>query len=89
MKYTVVWTATAEQDLAAVWLGAADRQAVDSAADTIDRLLSVNTESRGTPRFDTVRTLAVAPLAFDFEVVEADRIVWVLSAWDTTKGTVP
>jgi hypothetical protein len=86
MKFTVLWTPTAEQDLAAVWLGADDRAAVVSAANTIDRLLSSDPESRGERRFDVVRTLSISPLGVDFEVVEPDRIVWVLSAWNTTKG---
>jgi hypothetical protein len=87
MTCTVLWTPAAEENLATVWMGADDRDAVTSAANTIDRLLGSNPESRGELRFDTVRTLTVPPLGVDFEVVEEDRIVWVLSAWDTTKGS--
>lgn len=89
MRFTVSWTPTAQQDLAAVWLAAADRNAVTSAANVVDTLLATNPESRGDLRFDTVRTLAVPPLGVDFEVVEADRIVYVLTVWDTTKGERP
>ncbi|MFL5340827.1 MAG: hypothetical protein ACJ8F7_11820 [Gemmataceae bacterium] len=66
-------------------MNAADRGAVTSASHTIDRLLARNPGTRGTVRFDTVRTLTVHPLGVDFEVVDQDLIVWVLSAWDTTK----
>jgi hypothetical protein len=86
MRFNVSWTPTAEQDLAAVWMDADDRNAITSAAHTIDGLLAVDPESRGEVRFDTVRTLSVPPLGVDFEVVEPDRIVYVLSAWDTTKS---
>ena len=86
MRYTVVWTPAAEQDLAAVWLDAEDRQAVTSASNLIDRLLASDPDTRGETRFDTVRTLVVSPLGVDFEFIEEDRIVWVLSVWDLTKG---
>ena len=71
----------AEASLASVWLDAADRNAVTSAAATIDRLLSRDPDSRGKIRFDTVRTLSVPPLGVDFEVIELDRIVYVLIVW--------
>jgi hypothetical protein len=38
MTFRVLWTPTAEQNLAAVWIGADDRNAVTSAANTIDSL---------------------------------------------------
>lgn len=81
MKFTVIWTPAAEQDLAAIWLDADDRNAIASATNTIDWLLARTPESLGAPRFDTVRTLAIPPLGIDYEVVEQDRIVYVLSIW--------
>lgn len=86
MRYRVVWTPAAEQDLAAIWLAVADRNAVTSASAVIDELLAVDPNTRGELRFDTVRTIAISPLGVDFEVVEQDWIVWVLSAWDSTLG---
>jgi hypothetical protein len=86
MRYTVLWTPAAEQNLAAVWVDADDRNALTSAANTIDRLLAIDPESRGELRFDTVRTFSVPPLGVDFEIVEQDRVVWVLSVWDTSKS---
>jgi len=88
MKYTVIWTPSAEQHLADVWLNAADRVAVTSASQSVDHLLARNPETRGQWLYDTVRTLLVPPLGVQFEVVDQDLIVWVLSAWDTTK-TIP
>ncbi len=88
MKYTVIWISAAGHELASAWLNAAVRNAVTSAAHAIDMLLSTDPETRGELRFDTVRTLTVPPLGVDFEVVEADRIVYVLSVWYIPPGTV-
>jgi hypothetical protein len=39
MNYTVVWVPSAEQELAALWMAAADRDAVTRAAHEIDQQL--------------------------------------------------
>jgi len=83
MRFTVVWTPAAEQDLAALWLDAQNQNTIASAADTIDRLLAREPESVGELRFDTVRTLAIPPLGVDYEVVDEDRMVYVLSVWNS------
>lgn len=82
MNYTVVWTEPAQQELARLWAGASDRNAVSAASNRIDRLLGNRPSSVGQVRFDTVRTLAVAPLGVDYEVIDDDRIVYVLAVWD-------
>ena len=84
MRYTVIWTPAAEQNLAAVWTAALDRNAMTSAANIVDQLLAKDPETRGELRFDTVRSFAIVPLGVDFEIVELDRIVYVLSAWHAT-----
>jgi plasmid stabilization system protein ParE len=81
MRYTVLWTPMAEGDLASIWLVAEDRLAVTAAADAIDQLLTAAPEAKGEVRFDVVCTLTVSPLAIDYEVVDADRIVYVLNVW--------
>jgi len=81
----VIWTPAAEQNLATVWMDAHDRNAVTSAASIVDQLLAQEPETQGEVRFDTIRSFAVPPLGVDFEIVEADRMVYVLSAWDVTK----
>ena len=40
MNYHIVWAPKAEQHLAAAWLAATDRPAVNRAADEIDRVLA-------------------------------------------------
>ena len=86
MKFRVSWTETAEQNLAAVWIAAAARNAITSAAHLIDTELAEDPQEKGALRFDTVRTLVVSQLGVDFEVVEADCRVFVLSVWDTTQN---
>jgi hypothetical protein len=82
MNYTVVWTSTAEQELAALWLAAMDRVGINAASNEIDRQLSRDADTIGEHSFDTVRTLLVPPLGVEFEVSTSDRLVYVLAVWD-------
>lgn len=79
MRYTVLWTPVAEERLAALWLSADDRAALTSAANAIDRILTHDPENAGILCFDTVRTLNLHPLGVDFEVVETESLVHVLT----------
>jgi len=81
MRYTVLWVPSAQQDLAAIWIDAADRSAVASAADTIDTVLREDPYRQGESREGATRILFAPPLAIDFEVLEEDRIVRVLTVW--------
>jgi plasmid stabilization system protein ParE len=86
MKYTVVWTPTAEQDLAAIWMKAGNRDAVTGASSTIDALLERDPVSQGKSRYDTVRVMFEPPLGVDFDVSEDDRLVYVLAVWYIEKS---
>jgi plasmid stabilization system protein ParE len=86
MTYTVVWTPAAEDDLAAIWLAAADRKSVTHAARQADELLRNDAETVGESRSETVRILFVPPLGIEFEVVERDRKVSVLTVWAFRRG---
>jgi plasmid stabilization system protein ParE len=81
MKFSVVWTPTAQDDLARIWLQASDRSAVSSAAQTIDQALERDPQEQGESRRESVRVLMVTPLGVDFEVIEEDRRVYVLTVW--------
>jgi plasmid stabilization system protein ParE len=81
MTYTVVWTPTAERDLAEMWLNAVDRNAVASAANTIDVVLRDDPLSQGESRIESTRIMFVRPLGIDFDVVRDDRTVYVLAVW--------
>ncbi len=82
MNYTVTWTPGAEQELAAVWLAAADRAAVTAASNRLDQELADDPFGIGLPRTASVnRTAVEPPLGIDYEIVEDDKKVRVLRAW--------
>ena len=81
MKYTVLWTRSAEQELAGLWLRAANRSAVTRAATEADELLRDDPSARGESRTGPVRIMFVPPLGIEFEVSEDDRAVYVLTVW--------
>jgi hypothetical protein len=87
--WTVAWKPSAEQQLAAIWLSAADRRAVTSASNRIDHLLATEPERVGEILFDTVRKWEVLPLGVEFEIVDQDRLVWVLGVWHSTNAPKP
>ena len=86
MKYALIWMPDAIQALAAVWLAAADRNAVTAAVNVIDRTLANSPNAIGVVLFDTVREHAIPPLGFEFEVDDATRQVFVLNVWDAVTG---
>jgi plasmid stabilization system protein ParE len=86
MKYTVTWKPDAESALADLWLHASDREGINRAAYAIDRILSERPTHAGTVSFDTVRQFLHWPLGVEFEVIEDDKRVIVLSVWDTDRG---
>jgi hypothetical protein len=86
VNFTVVWSPEAEQQLASVWLAAADRNAVTHAANAIDVALAANPHGIGVLVFDTVREYTCTPLGVEFEIIDADCRVIVLTVWDTTRG---
>lgn len=78
MKATVVWTQEAMNQLAQVWLNAADRTAVTSAADRIDAHLKQSPDSTGVPYDDHTYLLIVRPLAVRYEFRAMDNLVVVV-----------
>lgn len=77
MKYTVLWRPTAERQLAALWVDAADRSAVAAAADAIDELLRRSPLTEGESRLGAERILFVPPLKVLYAVDESNRTVYV------------
>jgi hypothetical protein len=86
MNFMVVWSPEAEQHLAAIWLAAIDRNAVTRASNAIDLALATSPNTVGVPVFDTVREYTRPPLGIEFEVIDADMRVFVLTVWDTSIG---
>jgi plasmid stabilization system protein ParE len=83
MKYAVVWSPDAENDLAAIWVDATDRAAVTAAGDELDVILREDAHLKGESRHGRVRILFLAPLAIEFEVRRDDRIARVVFVWRT------
>lgn len=81
MKYTVTWTPSAEQDLAALWNAAPDRQAVADAADEIDTSLARDPFGQSESRGGQTRFLFAPPLAVLYDVDQAARSVRVWAVW--------
>ncbi len=81
MIFTVVWDPDAENELAASWLQAPDKQAVSDSANRIDARLRVDPDQEGEPFHAGRRVLFEPPLGVVFEISEPDRMVRVLAAW--------
>jgi len=67
--------------LAEIWIRSDDRNAVRSAADTLDRLLQIDAHLRGESRHESLRVVLAAPLGVDVEIDQVDRTAWVLRVW--------
>jgi hypothetical protein len=76
--YTVVWVQSARDELTELWMEAADRSAVTSAANEIDAELSINASDQGVELSEGLRALFCAPLRVIFTVREEDRMAEVL-----------
>lgn len=82
MSYTVDYSEAALDELAAVWLAAADRLAVTRAAHRLELALARHPLVIGLARSSSVnRTVIDLPLGIDYEVIEDDKTVRVLRVW--------
>jgi hypothetical protein len=79
MKYTVVYTALEDLQLAPIWLDSPDRQEVADASQQIDRRLSRDADQIGHPDTNGWRVLIEPPLVVSFRVSPDDRMATVLS----------
>jgi plasmid stabilization system protein ParE len=86
MVWTVVLLPDAENELAELWLGSLDREAVTTAADQIDKLLRRNPESAGESRDHGRRILIVPPLAVIYRVLTEDRLVQITNVREIESG---
>jgi plasmid stabilization system protein ParE len=85
MNYSVHWTPVAENRLASIWLSASDRNEVTQAAHQIDLRLQSDPLHTGESRQSSVlRFTFEPPLGIEFEVIEDDKKVRVLTVWQTS-----
>ena len=84
MNYRVDWEPLAEQELAAIWNAAPDRNAVTAAASSLDRLLAHDPLRLGESRTSSVHRIAYHDiLGVEYEVVEDDKLVIVHAVFAT------
>jgi plasmid stabilization system protein ParE len=81
MKFTVVWSPAAENELTDLWLAAGDRGGITQAARSIDARLESNPSDEGESRPKGGRILFEVPLGVLFEVAMAKRRVTVVHVW--------
>ena len=80
MRFTVVWLPLATQQLAALWLGAADRNAVTVASEQLDQRLALDPMGEGESRSeDHIRISFEHPLRILFRVFPDRNEVHVYS----------
>jgi hypothetical protein len=78
MTFTVVWLPPALDELAAIWLSAADRASVTASSRRIDERLGVNPLAEGESRDNEAeRIIFDPPLQVLARVSQDDRMVWV------------
>lgn len=81
MRYKVLWTSLAEDDLAAIWLAARDRINVSSSARRMDEGLALDALHQGESREGTMRIVFQPPLAAHIDVAQSEHTVHVLRVW--------
>lgn len=77
MRYTVVWTKAAENQLAFYWTNTSQRNAISEAANRIDRDLRNDPDQKVVP-YEEFHLYRVSPLAVLLRIVPDDRIVQVI-----------
>ena len=80
MRYTVVWTPAARDQLAELWLQAADRATVTQATHQIDQTLRDDPDTKGVDFYGD-RLLVVPPLQVVFVVRADDLTAEVQQVW--------
>lgn len=85
MKYTVVFTELADDELAAAWVQSTNRKAVTDIANQLEALLSRDPLNAGESRDTSLnRIIWGDPIGMTFEVIPDDYNVIVHSVWLTT-----
>ena len=81
--FSVRWTASALNELAAIWTDAelTERRSITAATDRIDLLLSSHPENEGESRTGARRITFVPPLVVVFSLKSQQRVVRILHVW--------
>ncbi len=85
MCFTVVWNPSALDELAEIWIQAADKQSVTQAANLIDYTLGNDPKQQGEGN-DEQRCWAVHPLFVQFRISKLDCLVKVIRIKNLAKN---
>jgi hypothetical protein len=77
--FDVRWSDRADEELAAAWLAATDRDAVSQAADRVEFLLGRDPLGHGESRSGNLRIVYESPLSVLYRVIPAAQVVWVVT----------
>ncbi len=78
-RFQVQWHADAENQLMAMWIRAANKDAIVGYIDQIDRILSRDPLEQGESREDNIRLAFFRPICVRYLVDESLRIVLILT----------
>jgi plasmid stabilization system protein ParE len=81
MRYTVVWTPDALNELTELYVNATDRADVTAASNRIDATLATDPYGQSESRSGNSRIMIVPPLAVSFDVSDPDCLVTVWAVW--------
>jgi hypothetical protein len=76
--FRVRWTRTAISQLAAIWVNAADQQAVTAASYQIEQLLRRDPANQGEDRPNNRRVIFIAPLVVLYRIDTTINVVTVV-----------
>lgn len=78
MKWTVTYRPSARDELATLWMDAVDRNAVTTAAETIETQLQTDPLNAGESRGGKRRLVIEPPIAIDFQAEAEDMLVTII-----------
>jgi hypothetical protein len=77
IRYTVLWSEKAEDDLAIIWLQGPQRDEIARVTDQLDADLQIDAHRKGVMHPHNLRAISRASVTMFFRVDEADRKVFV------------
>lgn len=81
MRFTVIWTPRAEQELAALWINSSQRAEVTRAAHALEQRLRLRPDTTGESRPGGVRIDFEAPLGVRFRLNVRTGIIQLFHVW--------
>jgi hypothetical protein len=80
MRFTVIWSQVAQNQLAELWMNATDQSAVTRASHRIDQLLAIDPDQQGDDFYGDW-LLVVPPLQVVYRIVTDDMQVVIDWVW--------